>query len=143
LAEYFTGIPFQLTEHSLWAVPNPASLILADWYAAVKYCKTRGVPAEAFLNDGTPLFKFAPDALPFVSRNREGFPGLDILRVNDGTHVEGWLNTAKIGHGQGEVPHDNWLVLLTGYTPQDNRAVSGLYQRYNEALLVTALAARR
>ncbi|MEK6963204.1 MAG: hypothetical protein AABX70_02160 [Nanoarchaeota archaeon] len=136
---YFDHMPFKPGLEQLRAIPTPISLVLTDWNATVEYCKRHGVPSTAFLNDGTPLFKFAPDALPYVYSNRERFSGLDLLLVNDGAHVNGWLQGAKLGREAGQISHDDWLVLLTGYKPEDNQAIPLLYQRYNEPLISTAL----
>ncbi len=139
VGEYFAAVPFSHTLRDLEAVITPVHMILHDWGAAVQYCKNQGVPNDAFLRDGTNLFRFAPDALPYVHANKGDFPSLELRKVNNGEYVESWLTSAHLGEGEGRVPHDSWLVLLTGYVPNDNKAIPGLYRRYSAPKLSTAL----
>lgn len=140
IEEYFNGVPFQPSVTDMGREIAPVQFIIQDWHAAVKYCIREGEPGEAFLRDGTPLFRFAPDCLPYVHKHLKLFPGLDLLKVNDGVHVEQWLANTPIGKCPGHTTHDTWLTLLTGYTPKDNKAVPGLYQRYNAPLISTAIS---
>ena len=141
LGEYFVGVGFKPSVAEMnRETGSPVEIILRDWYAAVRYCMAEGVSKDAFLRDGTPLFRFAPDCLPYVQANIERFPKLELLKVNDGQHVEQWLKHAAIGVMSGTTTHDNWLTLLTGYTPNDNKVISGLYERYNKPLISTAVA---
>ncbi len=139
MAEYFNGVGFHPTVAEMSSIPgSPVELILQDWAVAVKYCMNQGIPAEAFTTDGS-LFKFAPDCLPYVHREAERYDGLDLLKVNDPAHVSEWLRRTAIGVKAGRTTHDNWLTLLTGYTPKDNRAIPGLYKRYNQPLVSAAI----
>ncbi len=137
--DYFAAVPLGLSLRELRSVTNPIDLILEDWGAAVNYCRSKGTPEEAFLSDGAALFRFAPNALAYINGHAEQFPGLDPSKVNDGSYVEGWLTSANIGEGEGQVPYQNWMVLLTGYTPEDNAAIPGLELRYSEPLVTAAL----
>lgn len=139
MTEYFEGVGFHPTVADMSSIPgSPVELILQDWAAAVKYCMNQGIPAEAFTADGS-LFKFAPDCIRYVHENASTYPGLDLLKVNDPAHVSEWLRRTAIGVKAGRTTHDNWLTLLTGYTPDDNRAIPGLYKRYNQPLVSTAI----
>ena len=139
IGEYFSAISFQPSFQELKGSPAPVHLILNDWGAAVRYCKGSGVAEDAFLRDGTDLFRFAPDALSYVQNQRDLFPGLVLRQVNNGSHVESWLTGAQIGLGQRAISTESWLVLLTGYTPDDNAAIPGLNKRYSSPLISTAL----
>jgi hypothetical protein len=141
--EYFDKIPFAHSESNITTSQDPVGYIFRDWSRAVDIAKSFGVDEDAFLPDGVNLFKFAPDTLIFVKEHPELFPDLDITKVNNGAYVEAWLKNTSIdpvGGPKGEYNlHDGWLVLLTGYTPEDNKSIEGLYDRYNKMFLMTAL----
>jgi hypothetical protein len=136
---YFAAVPFSPSVYEMLTAVNPVDLVLQDWGAAVRYCRAMGVQEDAFLRDGTNLFRFAPDALPYVYEHREDFPGLELTKVNDGAHVDSWLTHAKIGVNERNVTLNDWLILLTGYISEDNAAIPGLNERYNAPLVATAL----
>jgi hypothetical protein len=135
IKEFFETHSFEQSVQGMRSYVHPADLILDDWGATVQYCIKQGIEKQAFLPDGTNLFKFSPDALPYAHSNPKMFPNLEINKVNNGQYVDSWLT----GGDLGDVTLDNWLVLLTGYTPEDNKGVPGLYERYPAALVSTAL----
>ncbi|MFA6888898.1 MAG: hypothetical protein WC254_05385 [Candidatus Woesearchaeota archaeon] len=147
LEEFFTGVPFGPTVQEMRSAIHPVDLILQDWYAAVKYVHNQEVaPNGAFLRDGTPLFRFAPDCIPYVYANKDCFPDLSVLKVDDGKYVEQWLRGTPLSRNGGKnrndintTTQDSWIAMLTGYVPNDNKAINGLYQRYNRPLLSTAI----
>ncbi|MCK5333413.1 MAG: hypothetical protein KAJ24_02790 [Candidatus Aenigmarchaeota archaeon] len=139
IEEYFEMMQLNLTVFNMDTVTNPVQLLINDWYAASNYCKRNGAPEEAFLKDGTPLFRFAPDCLEYVKEHFDEFPGLNPSKVNDGAHVEQWLRSTPIGMDKEHTKLANWLVLLTGYTPNDNIEIPLLCERYNEAIVSTAI----
>ncbi len=143
LEEFFTGVSFRPNVQEMRSAIHPVDLILQDWYAAVKYIYNQGIaPREAFLRDGTPLFRFAPDCIPYVHANRDCFPDLEVLKVNDGKYVEQWLRGTPLSRdgGNGTIRQKDWIAMLTGYTPADNEAIQGLSERYNAPLLSTAVS---
>ena len=140
IEEYFSSIPFRPSVQDMQSGGSPIDLFLTDWAAGVEYCRNQGVPAEAFLRDGTNLFRFAPNSLSYVYDHSDDFPELDLKRINHGPTVEAWLKSVTIGVNPGQVDIANWNVLLTGYTPEDNAEIPGLNERYNAPLLSTALS---
>ena len=138
IREYSAGVPLGLSLENMLGNPDPVQVLIRDWYAAVHYCQINGVEEKAFLRDGTPLFRFAPNALGYIDDNEEEFPGLSLLKVNEGDHVEQWLRKTLVGKQDGQASHDAWLVLLTGYTPDFNKQI-GVYERYSKPLVSTAL----
>lgn len=147
IGEYFERMPFKADINELATQTSPVDVILNDWYNAVKYCGALcDVPDDAFLRDGTPLFRFAPNTLEYVEENIEYFPGINMEKVNDGGYVEEWLKHTpiisknKIESGETGTTLDKWLVLLTGYVPEDNEMIPQLYDRYNEVLVSTAIS---
>lgn len=139
IEEYFAAVPFKPSFHDLKTSVMSVNMILQDWGAAVAYCRSMGIPEEAFLRDGANLFRFSPDALPYVREHQENFPGLELRKVNNGPFVESWLTTAHLGVGAEKVGIEAWKLLLTGYTPKDNAAIPGLNERYTSPLVATAL----
>ena len=146
IGEYFDRMPLKVDINELATQTSPVDVILNDWYNAVKYCGALcDVPDDAFLRDGTPLFRFAPNTLDYVKENIEYFPGINMEKVNDGGYVEEWLKHTpiisknKIESGETGTTLDNWLVLLTGYVPEDNEMIPQLSDRYNDVLVSTAI----
>ena len=124
LENYFTNNAFEGTTREA---------VIEDWFKAVAYCKENGLDQEAFIKDGD-LFKVTPNAHLYLKDNLTAFPGLDPRKVNDGTYVDHWLKTVEIGTAEGRVKPADWLILLTGYTPEDNVAVPQLTRRYEQVL---------
>ncbi len=139
ISDYFQAVDFRPCARELHNELQPVQLILQDWYQAVEYCKLQGVDENAFIK-GSNLFKVSPDCLPYIKEHQNEFPGLVLIRLNNGPFVEQWLSTTRIGQVEGFATHDAWLTVLTGYTPTDNRAIQGLYERYNPPLVSTAIS---
>ncbi len=140
--EYFSAIPIDTMVRSMHASEFPANALLRDWAGAVRNCRYRGIPEDAFLPDGADLFRFAPNAISYMFHNKDDFSGINIHEVNNASSVESYLTSGELREDGTGRPHSSWLMLLTGYTPEDNGAIPLLTERYNSTRVLIALDAQ-
>jgi hypothetical protein len=132
--QYFDNFPFTPTDYGSLYQPKPIHAVLEDWGAAVKYCIQFGIPKEAVLDDGTPLFKLQNEVYKHACDHPEEFPGLNPIDLDNGRIVNEWLINTPIGRNEDCTTWRAWTMVLTGYPEEINHNL-GLDKRYNEPLL--------